>query len=88
MNQKDGTPKPFDVHAEVIYIPKHLLSGERHLMEKHENLGVVTSKNEKYVFVKYLGKTTSNATSPKDLYFIDNRPDLKSILREENIDVN
>ena len=88
MNTKDGTTKPFDIKAEVVYIPMRLLLGERHLMIKSENLGVVTSKNEKHVFVKYLGKSTSNATNPIDLYFIDNRPDLKSILAAENIDVN
>ncbi len=85
MKRKDGTTKPFDIGNEVIYIPKYLLEGDRDFMEKNENLGVVTSTNKRYVFVKYLGKDTSEATNPNDLYFIENRTDLIEILRKEEI---
>lgn len=65
---------------EVVYIPKHLLMGEKANMIKEENLGVVTSKNDTYVFVRYKGNTGSQATLPEDLFTLENRPDLKEKL--------
>lgn len=60
----------------VVYIPRDLLVGERSEMIKDENLGVVTSKNDTYVFVRYKDKTGSQATQPEDLFTLKNRQDL------------
>jgi len=65
-----------NIGDEVVYIPKHLLVGEKSQMVKDENLGVVTSKNDTYIFVRYNGNTGSQATRPEDLYTLKNRPDL------------
>ena len=55
----------------VVYMPKHL--GRTIL---YKNLGRVTSKNDTFVFVRYLGDEHSQATNPLDLYSLKNRPDL------------
>jgi hypothetical protein len=34
--------------------------------------GVITSMNDRYVFVRYGAETTSKATCPKDLEFVTN----------------
>jgi hypothetical protein len=60
----------------VVYIPKHLLIADTHDIIKTENLGVVTSLNDTYVFVRYKGKSHSQATKPEDLFSLKNRPDL------------
>lgn len=83
---KDGTTKPFERDDKVIYIPKFLLMaasdiGKRSMI-KTENVGVVTSTNDSYVFVRYLNNEGSQATSPDDLYFIDHRPDLQQLLND------
>ncbi len=68
MNQElitSGTP--------VVYIPNHLL-GKKEI--KDNQLGIVSSKNDRYVFVNYKGSNTSQATNPDDLYPLHNRPDL------------
>lgn len=65
---------------EVVYIPKYLLMGDKSKMVKTENLGIVTSKNETYVFVRYKNNTGSQATLPEDLYSLKNRPDLSTLL--------
>lgn len=62
---KEGTP--------VVYIPNHLL-GEKNI--KDENLGIITSVNETYAFVRYKRTNCSQATLPDNLYLLDNRPDL------------
>ncbi len=59
----------------VVYIPSNL---PRKI--KDENLGVVTSKNKEYVFVRYIGKSHSQATNAKELFSLVNRPDLKEKL--------
>lgn len=64
----------------VLYIPEHLLTGPKENMIKHEHLGVVTSKNGNYIFVRYKGSQCSQATRADDLYTIRNRPDLIEIL--------
>jgi len=76
MERKDGTTKPYQVGDDVVYIPKYLLIGKREEMIKSRHIGVVTSKNERYVFVKYADNEISQATNPNDLYSLDNRPDL------------
>ena len=73
---KDGTTSPFEKGDFVIYIPAHLLSGHKRGMIEKKHLGIVSSKNEIYVFVKYDGNETAQATNPDDLYFLNNRPDL------------
>lgn len=66
----------------IVYIPKH----ENKIKEK--NIGVVTSKNEMYVFVRYLGHETSQATRHEDLYCLKNRPDLMEKLGFEIKPIN
>ena len=65
-----------NVGDNVVYIPRHLLSGPKENMFKNENIGVVTSKNDKYIFVRYRDKSGSEATSANDLFTLRNRPDL------------
>lgn len=72
-----------NIGDQVIYIPNHLLIGPKSEMEKMENLGTVTSKNCRFVFVRYLGNTGSQATDPNDLFSIRNRADLQEILNQE-----
>lgn len=60
----------------VIYIPDHLLIGDHDKMILIENLGIVTSKNDRFVFVRYNGETNSKATNAEQLFSIRNRPDL------------
>jgi hypothetical protein len=64
----------------VVYIPHRLLVGDRDKMILEDNLGVVTSKNDTYVFVLYKGKNNSQATRPDDLFTLRNRPDLAELL--------
>ena len=52
--------KPGD---EVTYIPRGLNR------DKDREFGVVTSVNDRFVFVRYEGKTGSQATDPIDLWF-------------------
>ena len=67
----------------VVYIPNHLLMGSKDEMVQDNNLGVVTSKNDNFVFVRYLNKTNSEATDANDLYSLKNRPDLAERLTDE-----
>jgi hypothetical protein len=64
------------VDDKVVYIPDYLFMGDKTEMVKDENLGIVTSMNDTFVFVRYLGKNNSQATRAEDLYSIKNRPDL------------
>ena len=81
MKLKDGTTAPFEAGDKVIYIPQHLLLHEdKTQMVKEEHLGKVSSKNDTYVFVIFKGNTTAHATSPHDLYFLHNRPDLAALI--------
>lgn len=50
----------------VIYVPSHA-NGDR----KHPDCerGVVTSRNDLFVFVRYAGRNNSQATRPEDLVF-------------------
>ena len=73
---KDGTTKPFKEGDYVIYIPDYLLNGPKNEMIKDKNLGIVTSKNDTYVFVKYFGNNGSQATRPDELFSLHNRLDL------------
>jgi hypothetical protein len=65
---KEGDP--------VIYIPNHLLIGDKDKMIKTENLGIVRMINDTYVFVQYNGQQRTQATNAEDLYSLKNRPDL------------
>ena len=80
---KDGTTKPFEPGDKVVYIPKHLLIGNKRDMIKAKNIGKVTSKNEHYVFVQYRGCLQSQATRVQDLYFLHNRPDLEKLINDD-----
>ena len=68
------------VGDKVVYVPKHLLIGPSEQIIKMENLGVVTSKNENYVFVRYRLDSHSKATRAEDLFSLKDRPDLKELL--------
>ena len=66
MEQKDGTTKPFKRSDKVIYIPKHLLATPNHKdMMKEENIVTITSKNDIFVFVRYVDNSLSKATNPE-----------------------
>lgn len=58
------TTADFHEGEHVLYVPNHA-HGDR----KHPDCerGVVTSTNEVNVFVRYEGRTQSQATSPEDL---------------------
>lgn len=77
---KDGTTGPFGPGDKVIYVPRHLLLGDKDKITDIKNLGVVSSKNNKYVFVKFKGQETPQAVRPEDLYFLHARPDLQKLL--------
>lgn len=83
MKKKDGTTNSFEQGDRVVYIPKYLLMGDRDKMIKEKNLGVVSSINKKFVFVRYKSNNTAEATEPKDLYFINNREDLIEKLEQK-----
>ena len=74
------TVETFYINEYVVYIPEHLLHGDKTLMIKDENLGIVVSKNSKFIFVKYCGSSQSQATNPKDLFSIEYYPNLKNRL--------
>lgn len=80
MKLKDGTTKPFEKGTPVLYIPKHLLIGDKNKIVDPVNLGYVTSKNDKFVFVKFISFNQIQAVDPNNLYLIHNRPDLQAIL--------
>jgi hypothetical protein len=52
------------VGMRVLYVPGHA-HGQRYHPDCEQ--GIVTSKNEVYVFVRYGGKNHSEATDPADL---------------------
>ena len=83
---RDGTTDPYEPRDKVLYIPNQLLMGDKDKMVQTNNLGVVSSKNEKFVFVQYIGNTNSQATDPVDLFFLTARPDLVKII-EQNIEL-
>ena len=64
-----------NIGDEVVYIPRHLLAGPKEKMVVEENIGIVTSKNDLYVFVRYKN-AGSQATLANELYALRNRPDL------------
>lgn len=65
----------FEEGDPVAYVP---LFGSYKIEEN--NIGIVTSKNDQFIFVKYINQTNSQATAPNDLFKLDNRPDLKEKL--------
>jgi len=64
----------------VIYIPTH---AEGNVNHPDCEYGIVSSWNDKYVFVKYvrngIPQMTAQATSPEDLY-VDGRGGLVNVL--------
>lgn len=69
----------------VCYVPKHHTS---HAPIADNQLGIVTSMNDKFVFVRYKHSNTSQATNAEDLYSIDQRPDLQERLGLEVKPIN
>lgn len=64
----------------VVYIPDFLLKlGHNHML-KNENLGVVISMSDKYIFVNYNNTRGTQATRAEDLYTLRNRPDLIQLM--------
>jgi len=57
------------IDERVIYVPKHAKKNLTHSDCEH---GVVSSFNDKFIFVKYIRngilQSTAQATSPEDLY--------------------
>lgn len=82
--KKDGTTNPFEKGCKVLYVPKDKLMGPRSKMVSNKNLGIVSGKNNNYVFVNYDGNSQAQATNPKDLFFLDNRPDLMEMVKPIN----
>lgn len=82
---RNGTTGPYEPGDKVLYIPDNLLTGDKDKMVREKNLGIVSSKNEKFVFVQYIGNTNAQATDPTDLFFLTSRPDLVKII-EQNIE--
>lgn len=72
---KGATPGMFSEGDCVRYIPMHAHGDPEH--EDCEN-GVVTSTNDKFVFVRYGDKVSSQATDPRDLSLI-----ARAVLRQE-----
>lgn len=64
----DFSTSDFRAGERVLYVPNHA-SGDT----KHPDCerGVVTSTNEVNVFVRYAGRTQSQATRPDDLLKVD-----------------
>lgn len=71
-----------NVNDPVVYIPHHLLMGDKDKMVEDKNMGIVVSKNDTYVFVKYGNSESSQATKPEDLFTLKNRPDLIEVLNK------
>jgi hypothetical protein len=78
--RKDGTTSPFNKGDMIVYIPKDLLMGDRKAMIRRENLGVVRSKNDRVVFVRFIDTNNQKGVAPGDLYFIHHRQDLEQAL--------
>ena len=86
---KEKHSSNFRFGNKVVYIPHHLLIGLREDMVQNANLGYVTGWSVGYVFVRYnQGKNNQcKATNPKDLYWLDNRQDLKNLITFHKDDV-
>ena len=80
------TLKKLEVNDPVVYIPRHLLFGNRDKMIEERNLGTVTSKNDRFIFVQYKDDIQSKATYPKDLFPLKNRPDLIKLMKTKRVD--
>lgn len=63
-----ASPSNFKAGDKVRYVPNHAHGDIGH---KDCEDGVVTSCNEKFVFVRYGNRTGSQATSPDDLWSKD-----------------
>jgi len=84
---KERTTAEFKKGNAVLYIPEHLMreaiaAGNDGGIHIKENLGVVTSVNDTYVFVKYTGDIHPKATRPHNLFFIRNNKKLLIMFRE------
>jgi hypothetical protein len=55
----------FNVGDQVIFTPPHLIGSNEPVL--HENCGRVTSTNDTYVFVSFMGNSTSHACKPESL---------------------
>lgn len=73
---KEGMP--------VVYIPEHLLW----MAVKDNQLGIVSSTNDTYAFIRYKDMEHAQATKPIDLYPLHNRPDLMERLGLEVKPIN
>lgn len=80
---KDNTINFFETNDKVIYIPCHLLINDKTHINNSQNFGIVISKNEKYIFVKFIGCNSTHAIRPEHLYFLDDITALKKLLLYE-----
>ena len=64
----------------VVYIPKHLLLSDSTDRIAKENLGVVTSTNDRFAFVQFRGNIRSQATEAEHLYTLEYRQDLAELV--------
>jgi hypothetical protein len=69
----------------VVFIPHHLLIGDKNAMVQEKNLGIVTSVNDHFAFVRFNNQTGSEACKANDLFTLDNRPDLQELLTPNSI---
>ena len=77
--------KPSDVGRGVVYVPPHDARQD----------GVVSSWNERWIFVRYRGQESAQATDPADLQwldpgrdFVDAAADLVAELQAEGVDID
>jgi len=59
----------------VYYVPANRRN-EKHEFLEIKNMGVVSSSNEMFVFVKYAGSESSQATQAMDLYSFESDREL------------
>lgn len=74
------THRNVTVGQKVLYIPTNLLSKPREAMILEKNIGIVTSMNDKFIFVRYKDNEGSQATKAGDLYTLEHRPDLAALI--------
>lgn len=80
-------PNTITIGAKVVYVPKHLANVPGGPPIDVDNLGVVTSINDTYIFVRYLGDQHSKATYPRDLYSLKDREDLAEMVPDLKMEI-
>lgn len=73
------THEEINIGDKLIYIPPDFRSGDICVVLE-KNLGIVTSKNDRFIFVRYKDHIGSQATEARDLYSLKDRPDLAALI--------